>query len=134
MYQQSWQLLSHNTEEPVVMVNGTVWLEEGTQSCSVTVIRSYIKATHFMWQKDEEVINSELEQHHFSEKDVTFNNIKRNNNGIYSLTANMSCHEHSKPRKFVGTFSLNVVCKYLYCINLVLVLPCKKISLQFRRS
>ena len=114
-------LLSHNTEEPVVMVNDTIWLEEGTQSCSVTVIKSYIEATHFTWQKDEEVISSELERHHFSEKDVTFNNVERNDNGTYSLTADMSCHEHSKPRKFVGNFSLNVFCKYSYSINLVLV-------------
>ena len=105
-------LLSHNTEEPVVMVNETIWLEEGTQSCSVTVIRSYIKATNFTWQK-EEVIRSELvnERHHFSEKDATFNNVTRNDNGTYSLAADMSCHEHSESRKFVGNFVLNVVCK-----------------------
>ena len=95
-----------------MMVNDIIWLEEGTQSCSLTVIRSYIEATHFIWQKDEEVISSELvERHHFSEKDVTFNNVKLNDNGTYSLTANISCHEHSKPRKFVGTFFLNV-CKF----------------------
>ena len=93
-----------------MMINETIWLEEGTWSCSVTVIRSCIEATHFTWQKDKELMHDHV-RHLFSEKGVTFKSIERDDIGNYSLTADMSCHEHSKPRKFVGTFSLNVVCK-----------------------
>ena len=95
-----------------MMVNDTLWLEERTKSCPVSIIRSSIEATHSTWLKDEIEIH-EHERHLFSKKDVTFNNIDRDDIGNYSLTAHMSCHEHSKPRKYAGSFSLNVVCKYL---------------------
>lgn len=94
-----------------MMVDDTLWLEEGTNSCSVTVIRSSIEATHSTWLKDDVEIHEHV-QHLFSEKGVTFNNIERDDIGNYSLTAIMSCHEHLEPRKFVGNFLLNVVCKY----------------------
>ena len=101
-----------------MIANDTLWLEEGTKSCSVSIIRSSIEATHSTWLKDEVEIH-EHERHLFSEKAVTFNNVERDDIGKYSVTAHMSCHEHSKPRKFVGKFSLNVVCKYLYDISSV---------------
>ena len=103
-----------------MVVNDTIWLEEGTKSCSVTVIRSYIKASHYTWQKGEIEIHAH-ERHLFSEKGVTFNNVLRDDIGNYSLTASMSCHKHLEPRQFFGSFLLNIVCKYLYCINLVFV-------------
>ena len=124
--------LTH-AEEPIVMDNDIIWLEEGTRSCSVTVIRSYIEATHSTWQKDETEIH-EHERHVFSEKGITFNNVERDDIGNYSLTANMSCHEQSEPRQFFGNFSLNIVCKYLYCISLVLVCVLNVMLLQFRWS
>ena len=102
--------LTH-AEEPIVMDNDIIWLEEGTRSCSVTVIRSYIEATHSIWQKDEIKIHAH-ERNIFSEKGVTFNSIVRDDIGSYSLTASMSCHEHLEPRQFIGNFLLNIVCKY----------------------
>ena len=123
-------VLTH-AEQPVVMVNDTIWLEEGTQSCPVTVIRSHIEVTHPTWQKNETEIH-EHERHLFSEKGVTFNDVERDDIGNYSLTANMSCHGHLEPRQFVGNFSLNIVCRYLYHTNLVLDI--NYMLLQFRWS
>ena len=96
-----------------MMVNDTIWLKEGTKSCLVTVIRSLAKATCYTWQKNEIAIHKH-KRHLFSDKGVTFKNIDKDDIGNYSVTANMSCHEGSKPRKIVGCFSLNVICKYLY--------------------
>ena len=93
-----------------MMVNSTIWLEEGTKSCTVTVIQSPIEVTHFRWQKDNEEV-SDSEDLHFTEKGVTFNNVGRDDIGNYSLTADMSCHEHSTPKEVVGNFSLSVICK-----------------------
>ena len=104
-------VLTH-AEQPTVMISDTIWLEEGTKSCSVTIIESYIEATDYTWEKDETEIH-EHDRHIFSEKGVTFNNVERDDIGNYSLTALMSCHEHLEPRKFVAKFSLNIICKYL---------------------
>ena len=93
-----------------MQIDEDIWLEEGTESCSVTVINSYIIPSHSTWQKDKEVI-SEHVQHTISEKAFTFNNVTRNDIGTYSVTANMSCHGNSRSRKIVGNFSLNVLCK-----------------------
>lgn len=93
-----------------MVVNGTIWLEEGTKSCIVTVIQSPIEVTHSRWQKNNEEI-SDPEDLHFTEKGVAFNNVARYDIGNYSLTANMFCHEHSTPKEVVGNFSLSVVCK-----------------------
>ena len=125
-------VLTH-AEQPTVMVNENIWLEEGTKSCSVRVIRSCIEATGCTWQKGETEVH-EHEPHLCSEKNVTFNNVVRDDFGNYSLTANMSCHEHSEPRQFFGNFLLNIVCKYLYHINLVLVCVLVILLLQFRWS
>ena len=108
-----------------MMVNDTIYLEEGTKSSLVSIIRSSIEAINYTWLKDEVEIH-EHERHLFSEKGVTFNNVERDDIGNYSLTAHMSCHEHLKPRKFVGNFLLNVICKYHV---LVYELLCKTIMI-----
>ena len=96
-------------------IDEEIWLEEGSESCSVTVINSSISTSHSTWQKDEKVI-SEYVRHTISEKAFTFNNVTRNDTGTYSVTANLSCHGNSKSRKIVGNFSLNVICKWFKCI------------------
>ena len=96
-----------------MMANETIWLEEGTKSCSVSVVRSYREITQFSWQKDKTKI-CKHKRHLLSEKGVTFNNVIRNDAGNYSLTTDMSCHYAMKPRQFVGSFSLKVFCKYVY--------------------
>ena len=86
-----------------------ICLEEGTESCLVTVINSFITASHSSWQKDGEVI-SERGRHTFSDKGFTFNNVERDDTGHYSVTANFSCHG-LRTKEIVGNFSLNVICK-----------------------
>ena len=96
-------------------IDNNIWLEEGTKCCSVAAIKSPIKASHFNWHKNKEVISEQHVRYRVSGEEITFNNVERGDIGNYSVTADISCHEHSKLRQVVGNFSLNIICKY--CIN-----------------
>ena len=101
-------------EKPNVTVNEEIWLEEGTIDCSVTAIswKSSLTASNLIWQKDNEEVTT---QHSFSVEGaiITFKNVTRNDTGMYSVAADVSCHNSSNSRKIVGNFSLNVLCKLL---------------------
>lgn len=103
-------------EKPNVTVDEEIWLEEGTIDCSVTAIswKSSLTASNLIWQKDNEEV---ITQHSFSVEGAiitcTFKNATRKDTGMYSVAADVSCHNSSNSREIVGNFSLNVLCKLL---------------------
>ena len=112
------------------MNNTVIRLEEKTEHCPVTVVQaSPMIAKNYSWQKDGAEIYSLDQDISVNDSTITFNDVKRENAGNYSLTSFIPCHKDSDSREFNGDLILDVICKYhgtLTYINVSLIVLKKK--------
>ena len=96
------------TDLPQQNISDEVHLWENTENCKLeNIIDSYIEAENVTWKKD----GSEL-RYGISHEMIIFDEIRREDSGLYVLTFDARCHSNSSSRSFVFSFSLDVTCKF----------------------
>ena len=93
------------TDLPLVMKDSVIQVMEGTENCPITVMSTNLTVNNIRWEKNGRSVLQGVDR--FT---INFNNVARDDDGNYSVTSTIVCHD-DKTKEITGKFTLDVVCK-----------------------